>query len=1081
MKRLQTFQRIVSLLITVALAMGWSSLLPPKFDNVPKAQATQKTITTALLSTVAEQNASPNTVFTTNLIGYTFYVSSTGTSDVRYSKTTDGGETWSTVVDLSGTGFHSVAVWYDQWTPGDSTGTKIYMAAIGEGADNLSFKMLDTSNDSLSPTGTTWTTIFNGTTWTAASSTGASVCKSTDGHIFATASTTGSATTLDVHKSLASDTAHTTWATTTSGLDVTGDFNQVLPVGLAGDVLLLNHDISGNQLRSNVYDEATDAWSGFSNRIAATENATYDGSFGAALNKVTGEVYVAINNNPAVLNGDINTARVVSDGTTNVTWSNTTDAYTNISTAGGQATMAIDWHNGDVYCFYIRGTMGSSVNIYYRKSTDQGATWSAESAAVSSGAGNYQQVYVNMTSPYKIFVSWEDTTATDLFGVNYADITALDIADARMMLFYDGASVPAGWSSLSAAAGDIFYQKFPRGGAVYGNAGGANTHDHTATIDSVSAANVVLPANAAGTAFAIATHTHTYVANSDALSILPTYRELQVIQYDAGIPNDVTAIPANAIAIFDTAVMPSGWTQLSAQDDHFVRGGPDGEADPGNATSSHTHSVSYVGGLDTITGVGTAGANAPTYSARVHSHSISNQTTASGDFLPLNIDIVLGQNGGSAGPIPGGMLAMFTMAPSGSWVSQSGSGEDFYQRYFEAKTSYAAAGGGATTHTHAGLRFNTPASATTSLTDKVVGAIAAGSDHVHEIATSFSTTDNLPTYVDTLVYKSPAYNPQTRHWRWYADEEDATPGTAYAAEDTATPAIEMGKNVRLKLRINISNTGGAAEDNSRKKLQFTTDISNWIDVAATSATTTDWRYFNGGGDDNVTLPPPPPPLLTDSSTTTRGIHNESSSDSPSYSDHPADTVVEFEYCIEGYAITAGTAYIFRLYDQVSAAVIPPESGQSNPTLRAGSPFALVLDGPSEVALGSWQLGSGGFYQYDFVGGEGVTCRDLRGLTTGNSSGWTLSVDVTTPLAADTLEIDPGDMTWITNAITGLYDASTAGINGEAGAAMDVTVAAIIAAEGGYQGLGSFTILPSIRINNAPGLGNYKGSLTLTLV
>jgi len=713
--------------------------------------ATQITINGDIFNSYAEQNASPQVVFTTDSIGYAFYIDETG-DDVRYKKTTDGGATWGGEVDLSGDfNFGTVGVWYDQWTPGDTTGTKIYMVAGEPATDDVWFKTLDTNGDTLSPTGTTWTTVAAGTSWNPRISSGASVTKNTDGNLFATCSSTAA---LDVYKST---NGGTNWSATTSGLDTNTDFNQILPVGLTGgDVLLLNHDISGNYLRSNVYDEATDSWSGFTNRIAATENLTYHGSFGAALNKLTGDVYVAVNNNPAVAGGDIKTARATSDGTT-FTWNDTTDVYTDIGTAGLQATMAIDWHNGDVYCFYLRGTVGSAMDVYYKKSSDQGATWGNETGPVSSSAGDYQQVYANMTSPYKIHVSWINLAARTMFAVNYTDTSALDIADARMMLFYDGAAVPSGWTSLSASAGDIFYQRFPRGYSSYGNPAGSSTHDHTATISNFSGPDATGAVNSSGTAFSSSTHTHSFTADASAGSNVPPYRELQIIQYDAGIPSGASAIPASVIAIFDTDSMPDGWTRYSAQDDYFVRCGPDGEA-TGGSPVSHIHVVSFSGALNPVdTPVGTVGAFDPSFALAGHTHTINNIVTGRGDSTPLNSDIVLGQNGDSATSIPLGMMAMFTGSPGGSWTSKSGSGEDLYQRFFEAKLSYAASGGGAATHDHSdSLSQSTQGPSIYLQYDRGTGGVAALGTHIHTFDVSYSETDNLPPYVDVIVYQYPS-------------------------------------------------------------------------------------------------------------------------------------------------------------------------------------------------------------------------------------------------------------------------------------------------------------------------------------
>src|SRR4030095_7155978 len=86
-------------------------------------------------------------VFTTASIGYFFYIDSDGT--FGYSKTTDGGATWGAQVEVeAATTNIAFDVWFDQWTPGDS-GTLIHMWFFDSTADDVYWRSLDTSSDTL--------------------------------------------------------------------------------------------------------------------------------------------------------------------------------------------------------------------------------------------------------------------------------------------------------------------------------------------------------------------------------------------------------------------------------------------------------------------------------------------------------------------------------------------------------------------------------------------------------------------------------------------------------------------------------------------------------------------------------------------------------------------------------------------------------------------------------------------------------------------------------------------------------------------------------------------------------------------
>ncbi|MCK5590422.1 MAG: hypothetical protein KAI72_00565, partial [Candidatus Pacebacteria bacterium] len=93
-----------------------------------------------------EYSPSPSTVFTDSLTGYVFYISSSGQS-LAYRKTTDGGSFWGPVkvIDTAIAGWTNVAVWYDQWTPGDTTGTLIHIAAVEDASDDVHYTYLDSN------------------------------------------------------------------------------------------------------------------------------------------------------------------------------------------------------------------------------------------------------------------------------------------------------------------------------------------------------------------------------------------------------------------------------------------------------------------------------------------------------------------------------------------------------------------------------------------------------------------------------------------------------------------------------------------------------------------------------------------------------------------------------------------------------------------------------------------------------------------------------------------------------------------------------------------------------------------------
>ena len=124
-------------------------------------------------------------VFISDTVGYAFYVEELGTEanwgTFKYAKTTDGGATWPTEVQINAqTDIMGFGIWYDRWTPGDTTGTNIYVAFVENGTDRVYFDCIDTgaSDAPCGPVIVADLTSFNLNDGTP------SITKSTDGDLY---------------------------------------------------------------------------------------------------------------------------------------------------------------------------------------------------------------------------------------------------------------------------------------------------------------------------------------------------------------------------------------------------------------------------------------------------------------------------------------------------------------------------------------------------------------------------------------------------------------------------------------------------------------------------------------------------------------------------------------------------------------------------------------------------------------------------------------------------------------------------------------------------------------------------------
>lgn len=681
-------------------------------------------------------------------------------------------------------------------------------------------------------------------------------------------------------------------------------------------------------------------------------------------------------------------------------------------------------------------------------------------------------------------------------------------AATNLLIFWDGAAAPDGWTVVSDDAPDPFYHKFIRGSDAYdATIIVGETHTHTISwVSSAIGGEMVFP-NDSGSDLGATDHEHNSLGSSsmDVGSHLPTYRELQVISCDAGTSCDV---PDDGIAIFDDTPTAGTWTRYSAQDDKFIRGGADGEATSGAATHTHTNVSVTTEGPSSCTGA--VGSSLEVVSGNsAHTHTGSD-TTAAADHTPPNIDVLLYQNtSGGDQSVPSGMIAMFNGAPGSGWDVISDSGEAFYQKHLEAKSSYAASGGGSATHTHDNLAITTGGPSTTSngSMDMPVAEVTLDSgvaDHIHVITVSFGNADNLPPTVDVIVAKkeAAAYTPATRNWRWFDAEDTADPNTTNGGETTAGHALAnedtTPTNTRIaytlnavKIRIVVGETGGAEGTDVKYKLQYDVsgEFGSATDVGPAAGVGAMWRYYDGDNvDDDDTIS-----TVRLSGSPTAGRHNEDASTGEgegSTFDPAASTDYEHEFTLQNYNALANTVFYFRIqYTEnsqagASWATVSLGSGEAYPTLKTSAAYDLeTYMVPATVSLGSYTMGGGNSKQYVFQAGEETVFWDKRG----SAPGVTVTVNAFSMGCADPEDTLPGtDITWTSAAgsLGSSFASDPTGATGNNGQTMESNRSAYSLGASADKTVrtGGFYFLPTMDLANLDSRRacNYTGTLQITI-
>jgi len=406
-------------LVLLAIFFTQLSFLPFLLPRL--VEAAEITIDATVSTTASEHLfAGSQTVFLSDLVGYKFYVDSTGVC--VYSKTIDGGTAWGTATTVDAqTDCTSISVWYDGWTPGDA-GTNIHIGTMDTGNDDLWYNRLDTSTDTLLLGTTPVSTIINSgqvPTYVAGTN-NLSITKGTDGIIYMTSQDASDSFVVSCG---ASCDIETNWNEVgTSPYTLGNDWSILMPL-LGGGILLIDRTLTSDLIQSKKWDGFN--WSAIWTTVdTAIESNTYDVGMAATLDHDTGDIFLAYgadHDNYNVLDHDLRTAKY-----SNGNWSVTTPLFTNTTRGLNGLAISRDVNTGDIYVAYVLRTTPKTAttgNVYYAISTASMNSWSMEQGPVNTTAGNIYGIDMNILSDERIYATWEDPTLDDIFGNTIVDLS----------------------------------------------------------------------------------------------------------------------------------------------------------------------------------------------------------------------------------------------------------------------------------------------------------------------------------------------------------------------------------------------------------------------------------------------------------------------------------------------------------------------------------------------------------------------------------------------------------------------------------------------------------------------------------
>ena len=426
---------LIFILITGWIFSGWPQIFnfPPK---IQVAQAVDITVDTGDTAPIAGHNAPRSLVWTSASDGYFFYIDSD--NDFKYAKTIDGGQNWTAAVAEIDTDTTITAlafdVWYDKWTPGDS-GTKIHIWWAEIDLDDINYRALDTSNDSFGNK----IQVFAGATGVSARANFVSGTKARGGNLYAVGTIDAAA---ECEFARSTDGGATWDATRASPQEVCGDQGMLFPGNETDtqDIWMLYDDIDANALTLKTNDDSANSWSESSAIATVVENTTLgtgEYPFYASIRQSDGHLIAATHSALDLSTTDfqiwdINGAASITEKTAITT--NIDDNY--------YSSVFIDQNTDDIYVSYAgkrdgSETLGTTVGIYYTKSTDGGTSWTAGDTAYSESTGNYRQNWAGMMGN-RFGVVWRND-ATEGLLFNY--VNSLDLTPVSLTFTVDTGSV----------------------------------------------------------------------------------------------------------------------------------------------------------------------------------------------------------------------------------------------------------------------------------------------------------------------------------------------------------------------------------------------------------------------------------------------------------------------------------------------------------------------------------------------------------------------------------------------------------------------------------------------------------------
>lgn len=354
--------------------------------------------------------------------GYVIYTDIT-TNDLVYRKTTDGGETWSAINTIVAGAIISYDCWADWQTPGDG-GTVIHIAYLNSDTEYVCYASLDTDGaaevlDNIQVCAGTG--LFNAGTYRVYHT--ISITKTRGGNLAVATQYRDSNVSATYFYRFFTSPDGDTWTveSSTAGNPVEHYYDHFLlfPANLADDQDLwaAYWDDDAAIVSLKTYDDSGNSWTTIGEAtisgtmVHANVYVNMDGAIRHSDGHLILAAWTAYDTTTADLKlWDINGAGSITE---------TTDDVLTDSAESFLTSVFIDQASDNIYVAYAKGgAVGSTVTVYYKKSTDGGDGWGSQATMQTNVADDNKWIScgaVNAAWGGKFQPIWFDDDDNDLF------------------------------------------------------------------------------------------------------------------------------------------------------------------------------------------------------------------------------------------------------------------------------------------------------------------------------------------------------------------------------------------------------------------------------------------------------------------------------------------------------------------------------------------------------------------------------------------------------------------------------------------------------------------------------------------